>query len=208
MARSVPPPGTKTARTVDGLQNIYTVVVGLAIAEAIRSIALASRTTEGGISASGLIGVLPAATALLLTLVPFYWGMNRHLYACYVEREPRDIVPQSLLLDFFFFFLETAVLYIIAVSLAQQLVPFYWLGALFGLDAIWAMLTHLINYRGKNTSVLRWGGINFTTVVAGLVVVSTSIFQNSWKAYLFLIIVLVRTVVDFWACWSFYMPED
>jgi len=67
-------------RSVDSLQQIYAVVIALAIAQAVLSLLKDPFSGTSIVSGQILIG-LPAFVAFLVTLVPFWHGMNRHLGA-------------------------------------------------------------------------------------------------------------------------------
>ena len=53
---------------------------------------------------------LPSFIAFLVTLVPFWQGMNRHLDRSYLEKRA-GVVQRALLLDFVVFFLEAIFLF-------------------------------------------------------------------------------------------------
>jgi hypothetical protein len=97
-------------RSVDSLQQIYAVVIALAIAQAIES--LLKDPVRGTVLDLDQIKVgLPALVAFLVTLVPFWHGMNRHLDRCYLEKESA-IRQGALLLDFWTFFVEAPASYL------------------------------------------------------------------------------------------------
>jgi hypothetical protein len=93
----------RIARSVDSLQKIYSVVIALAIGQAIQTL-LIDRTT-GTLAVPGVVlGRTPAFLALLAILVPFYHGMNRHLDVAYIERADEQRAEAALLFDFVVFF--------------------------------------------------------------------------------------------------------
>jgi len=107
-------------RSVDSLQQIYAVVIALAIAQAIQS--LLKDPVSGAVLARIQILVgLPAFVAFLVTLVPFWHGMNRHLDRCYLEKKSAvvqgalvAIVIAILIVDFPFQH-KTIVLIVVAI---------------------------------------------------------------------------------------------
>src|SRR6476620_10742803 len=74
----------RTERSVDSLQKVYAFVISLALVQAIQ-IVLVDRTTMDFVDIHTMLQRAPAFVALLLVLVPFYHGMNRHLDVCYIE---------------------------------------------------------------------------------------------------------------------------
>jgi hypothetical protein len=72
-------------RSVDSVQRIYAVVIALAISQVIQSLLKNSNGTTMDLS-QALAG-LPAFVAFLVTLVPVWQGMNRHLDRSYLEKE-------------------------------------------------------------------------------------------------------------------------
>src|SRR5437879_12191265 len=96
-------------RSVDSIQKIYAVVIALAISQAIQSL-LKEPRGAADLSFERLSSGLPAFIAFLVTLVPFWHGMNRHLDRCYLEK-PNSIVQGALLLDFVTFFAEASFLF-------------------------------------------------------------------------------------------------
>jgi len=61
------------------------------------------------------MGTDAGLVAFLVTLVPFFHGMNRHLDHCYLEKEP-PVLHGALLFDFSIFFLEAGFLFAAAWS--------------------------------------------------------------------------------------------
>src|SRR5438128_10205661 len=109
-------------RSVDSLQQIYAVVIALAIAQAIQSL-LKDPVRGTLLELSQILVGLPAFAALLVTLVPFWHGMNRHLDRCYLEKKSA-VVQGALLLDFTTFFLEASLLFAAGWSLRSGIYSF------------------------------------------------------------------------------------
>jgi fumarate reductase subunit D len=77
----------KILRSVDSLETIYAVVVAFAVTKAIEGVLLSGESSN--INLSLLLKHLPELVAFVVTIVPFYHGMHRHLNRVYVEREIR-----------------------------------------------------------------------------------------------------------------------
>ena len=123
---------TRAGRSVDSLQKLYTVVIALAIGQAIQRLIVLSGGQQAFATPDEVVARPPAAAAFF-TIVPFYHGMNRHLDRCYVEAGGGDAnrLRGGLLLDFFIFFVEAALFFAIATSISAGFLPFILLGVLF-----------------------------------------------------------------------------
>ena len=86
-------------RSVDNVQKIYAVIIALAIAQAIQNLLKSPGSTTVDLSLRQVSAGLPAFIAFLVTLVPFWQGMNRHLDRCYLEKTA-GVRQRVLLLDF------------------------------------------------------------------------------------------------------------
>lgn len=184
------------------MQKMYAVVVALAIGEAIKALLKASASEE--LLASGqVIQGLPVFIAFVVTLVPFYHGMNRHFDHCYLEKTS-TVVQGALLLDFGVFFLEASILFAVAWSLRAGLRGFYLLGALLGVDMLWGVVSHFIHYSTEKPSILRWSVINLIAI--GLAS-GVAFYPTDRRPVMLMLIAILRTVADYYFCWTFYFPR-
>jgi hypothetical protein len=198
----------RTERSVDSLQKVYAFVISLALVQAIQ-IVLIDRTTMDFVDIHTMLQRAPAFVALLLVLVPFYHGMNRHLDVCYIENTEGQRAEAALLFDFVVFFVDSCLLFAVAYSIGHDLRAFAFLGVLLGVDVVWSAISHFIHYTLTEVrSVKRWAVINGMAVGAGLFVGLNQWYSPAAKAWLLLVIALGRTVCDYAFCWSFYFPKD
>lgn len=198
----------RTERSVDSLQKVYAFVISLALVQAIQ-IVLVDRTTMDFVDFQTMLERTPAFVALLLVLVPFYHGMNRHLDVCYIENLDGQRAEAALLFDFAVFFIDSCLLFAVAYSIGHDLRPFVFLGILLGVDVVWSAISHFIHYTLTEVrSVKRWAVINGIAIGAGLFVGLNEWYGPASKAWLLLVIALSRTVCDYAFCWSFYFPKD
>jgi hypothetical protein len=200
-------PEKRLERSVDSLQKIYAVVIALAIGQSIQTL-LVDRGTSSFASGAELLARAPAFLALLVILVPFYHGMNRHLDLCYIEHAEGQRAEGALLFDFFIFFAESCVLFAVAYAIGAGLRPFMFLGVLLAIDVVWATVSHWIHYTENGPSVLRWAGINAVTIAIGLFVALRQDYGPLAKTWLLLVVAVARTVVDYRLCWYYYFPKD
>jgi hypothetical protein len=191
-------------RSVDSLERIYAIIIGLAIGQAINMVVQAFSTGNRFTTA---LKVAPAFLAFIFTIVPFFHGMNRHLDRCYIDKTDQA-AHGALLFDFAVFFIESSLLFAIAGSIMSGLTPFVILGALLAFDLVWSMLSGWIHYRNVKPSIGRWAIINAATVLVGVFVYSFNAYADAQKPWLLLALACARTVVDYWLCWDFYFPQS
>jgi hypothetical protein len=189
-------------RSVDSLQQIYAVVIALAIAQAIQSL-LKDPVPGTLLGPSQILVGLPAFVAFLVTLVPFWHGMNRHLDRCYLEKKS-SVVQGALLFDFVTFFLEASLLFAAGWSLRSGIYSFAALGGLLFADSLWGFISHQIHFPGQKSHVRRWSAINLAAIVMAILIVDYS-FQH--KLLMLMMIAIVRSIVDYAFCWDFYFPR-
>jgi hypothetical protein len=197
----------KIQRSVDSLEMLYAVVIAFAVTRAIESVLFdpASNTVD----LSRLIVHLPSSIAFLITIVPFYHGMHRHLSKTYIEETASSKKDGYLLLDFFVFFLEGCILLVFASSLDTGTQAFIVLSALFIVDLIWSIMAHGIHYSEFKNSPWRWAAINFVTIVVLFLIIFSNIFSDGQiKLWALSVTAVCRTVADYFFCWKFYFPRE
>lgn len=190
------------SRAVESLANIYAVVIGLALAQAIETLVVKSPSSGIGVDIGKTCEGLPPFVALVATLVPFWHGMNRHLDRCYVTKTGSPI-QKAILLDVFAFFFEAILLFAAAWCLRDSLGTFYCLGLLLVVDMMWGLGSHFIHFRGEASHVIKWAGIN---IGAGFFASFAFALPFQGKVWLLMLIAIVRTIADYWLCTDFYFP--
>lgn len=188
-------------RSVDSIQKIYAVVIALAISQAIQSL-LKDPSGATDITLQRLSSWLPPFVAFLVTLIPFWHGMNRHLDRCYLEKST-GVVQGALLFDFVAFFIESSFLFAAAWSIRFGLETFYYLGGLLLVDMLWAFVSHHIHFSGKKSHAVRWSVINIAAIFIAVLVVT---FPFSKKPIVLMVLAIFRFIADYGICWSFYFP--
>jgi len=189
-------------RSVDSVQNIYAVVIALAISQAIESL-LKEPTGGTVLSIERVSPGLPGFVAFLVTLVPFWHGMNRHVDRCYLEKTS-DAVQGALLFDFVVFFLESGCLFAAGWSLRSGIESFRYLGALLCIDMLWGFISHQIHFRGEKSHVVKWSAINVVAMGLAILIV-TCPFE--WKPSVLMVVAILRSIADYAFCWKFYFPD-
>ncbi|MGA2674964.1 MAG: hypothetical protein ABSE99_17250 [Terracidiphilus sp.] len=190
-------------RSVDSVERIYAIIIGLALAESIKTLILKNPTGNIDLSPQTLWAGTPPFVAFVFTLVPFWHGMNRHLDRCYLQKTDA-VVHGALLFDFAAFFLEAGIFLVAAWTLREKLVTFYCLGAVFLLDVIWGAVSHQIHFPGQKSHAISWSAINIVAILLTLGVVT---FPFDPKPPVLMAIAIVRTIVDYWNGRDFYFPK-
>lgn len=190
-------------RSVDSLEQIYAVVIALAIAQSIESL-LKDPVRGALLSRAQILDGLPAFVALLVTLVPFWHGMNRHLDRCYLEKKDR-VVQGALLLDFWTFCIEASLLFAAGWSLRSGIRSFIALGGLLCVDMLWGFVSHQIHFHGQKSHVIRWSVVNLGAIALAVLIVAYP-FQHKTSVLMF--VAILRSIVDYSFCWRFYFPGE
>jgi hypothetical protein len=195
--------------SVQGLQRIYAFIIALAFTTALNKLFITSQS-----QAPDLSSILTSKGLLFLsflsTIVPFFHGMNRHLDEVYAfDRIPSSLGgslppprPGSILLDLFVFVVEASLLFLLAAAIADAESFVLICSILLAVDCAWAFTTWLLT----KSPVLKWALINliaspFLFFAKGLGALSPPLLLTSVT-----IILVSRTVVDYWINWSFYLP--
>lgn len=117
----------------------YAVIIAFAISQAIQILLKTPNSTTLELNLKQVPAGLPAFVAFLVTLVPFWQGMNRHLERCYLEKKAG--VRQRVV-----FIVEAIFLFAAGWSIKSDIQIFYWIGGLLGVDMVWAFVTHYIHF--------------------------------------------------------------
>jgi hypothetical protein len=151
------------------------------------------------------------ATALLVTLIPFYHGALRHLDELYGRGRGRAAHGFSVLVDFLLLFLESCVLLAMGASITQEPGVFAWLFlALLSLDVVWAYLTTtFLVAEPERAAQKTWLKVNCffgLALLATLLAISLAGWSSSAAVpYVVLIVALARTATDYAFSWKFYV---
>jgi len=198
------PKGTLTARSVDNLQTLYTVVVALALAQAIKSL-LNVAGEEGRLTIN--VEQIPTFAALLFTLIPFHHGASRYLDEAYIPTRPQGR-PLTGLVHFFLFFIEALALYVMALLTPRPKLFFFALAGLLGIDLVWLVFVYF-SARPSFQKVRCWFWLNLPTVIIVLILNAGRFMADGACKWLVLAaLVLVRTGLDYELGRRFYWPDE
>lgn len=190
-------------RSVDNVQSIHAVIIALAISEAIETLLKNSNGTTSELSVTQVRIGLWAFIAFIVTVVPFWQGMNRHLDRCYLEKKA-GVVQGALLLDLGVFLMEAILLFAAGLSIKSGIDTFYCLAGLLIVDMGWAAGSHYIHSRGFRSHAVKWSTIN---VCAMCVAVFVIVFLSQHRQFVLMAIAAGRTIADYGFCMDFYFPN-
>lgn len=198
-------------RSVDSAQSIYAVIIALAISEAIETLLKNPNSTTGEISFAQVRTGLWAFIAFLVTVVPFWQGMNRHLDCCYLEKKT-GVVQRALLLDLGVFLVEAILLFGAGLSIKSGIATFYWLAGLLCIDMVWAVGSHYIHSPGLTPHSVKWSLINICAMLVAALAVALFYKQPQFvlsqhRQFVLMVIALGRTIADYKWCLDFYFPK-
>jgi hypothetical protein len=189
-------------RSIDSLQRIYAVVVGLAMNEAIKRFFLANNNQFEMPTANW-----PEFIAFMVTIVPFLHGMNRHLDRTLAEsKKPgKRWLLGFLLVDFGFFIAESCFFVSMAATVSKNAYFFNILLWLLLADAFWAFFTFPVtksfSWRWMIINVVACGGIAY-------LLFWDVRLKADWKPLILSGVAVLRTILDYWFVWGFYFPPD
>src|SRR6267154_31411 len=195
---------TPAERSVDWLQRLYAVVIGLALTEGFKNIVNATNSALP--NASIFERVLRVETwpfiALIFTIVPFFHGANRHLDDLYVFRNA-TVKDFALLIDFLFFFIQGAVFYWMALVIQNPRHFFQVYCALLVLDIVWAMSVFFYAEAGWKR-VKTWVWINLIAFSVAALFLATPLLNANAQVHAVGVVAVVRTVFDYAYQWHSY----
>jgi len=203
--------------SVKHLQELYTVAVGLALTVGVERLLPA----EGRGEVQLRVGLVFAA--LVMTLVPFYHGAQRHLDINYLHftelADPeRDGRRKSVMFfgDFLFLFIEGILMIAMGASVeSAHRFLLLWL-VLVGLDVLWLAVfvnaSPAVAHEAAPPPTIQrygWAVVNVPALVLGsilLVAIGTA-DQGKQAATLVSILAVLRSVGDYSWNWHFYFPN-
>lgn len=196
-----PEPAKRLERSVDMLKELYTVVVALALVEAVGG--LLSKSETSGLAIH--LDRFQWFVAVFLTLLPFYHGALMYLDAAYIFApvKPKRL---ALLVDYLILFCEACLLVALGllISRPQSFVRYYML--LLSVDVVWILLGYFLTPDGIKTS-WRWLVINAVSLVLVGIIEKTPML-DSFKPNYIIYLAMLRTAVDYVWCWRIYVPDQ
>ena len=195
--------------SVKNLTNLYTVVIGVALSLAI--VALVDK--DEGLKSVTLASIM-LFVSFVSTLLPFYHGALRHLDDAYIENDNEHIKSSALIIDFILLFLHGIGFVILSLLLSIPSQFIWVLIMLLSVDVFWGLFVHFgASSLSSNTAEWKWTFINLVFVaITILYLVCSDIYlkynENHLKlSTLIMTVCMLRSIVDYVWCRSFYFPK-
>lgn len=211
----------KQESSVRHLQQLYTIVAGLALSDAVGEL---FRSGSGVWQGNTTLVLL---VAFVVTLVPFYHGALRHLDDVYlIDVQGHQVRRAGLAVDFVFLFVESCLLFAIAHRLADPERFFLLFVLLLVVDIGWAVAQHFaapqsrrvaaelqLLFRSPRSSFVApmiWA--QNTLLFVNLLLTCWSIvdpwlgLEKMGSAILVAVLAVARTINDYRRSWDFYFP--
>lgn len=199
--------GDASECTVKSLQWIYTIVIALSIGEAFKQFVPDAKPPKGNYVIQW--DRLPPLLSLLLLVLPFYHGMARWLYDMYCTDQVHGPYGHWLLVDCAAFTVEAGLFFVLARSLDKNLWRRfnYTVAVLLAVDIVWGAFM----WGCRSSSINSWVIVNVCTVpilIAALFALRKRKGETSLSILvLFSVVILVRTILDYWTGWDYYFPK-
>jgi hypothetical protein len=195
--------------SIHTLQQLYSVVVALALTHAMLKLGEIWPTLH---STEHILKVTAIGIAFLSTIVPFYHGMNRHLYETHIRNSETGEHghPIPLLIDIFVFILESGLLFAMGRTLDSPTNFLLLWGLLLLLDIVWSVVVYKVQKGAKP----KWAVNNLawlTVVLIGYFALP-QLFENmrgsvtAYGVYLLAVAEVSRSIVDYYLNWYYYFP--
>jgi hypothetical protein len=135
--------------------------------------------------------------------------MNRHLDKTLStsSKENRPFLLNFLLVDFFVFILESALLFVLGVSITADGHFFEWYIALLIIDIAWSLVTWPIT----KSVVVQWLAVNLVAAFLSVAFIyclpplGVPLWVQQWLLGL---TAVLRTLADYTFAWHFYFPQE
>lgn len=198
----------KRNRSLDHLQTLYTVIIGLSIVEGIKSLLILDIEIESASLFSMVINyeAIPTFLTLIFTIIPFHHGAKRYLDDTYIFREINEI-PLTGLIDFIVFFVEAIVFFIMASLIPIPKYFFLMLIFLLTIDIVWVGFVYFTsNYSFQKIKFWLYANLTYA-IVLPIFIYGNFILNESITWSLLAVFSFIRTVCDYKFSWSFYWPS-
>lgn len=195
--------------SIRSLSNLYTVVIGVALSLAVTGVVDSAKGLEAATVTSVCLFI-----AFIATLFPFVHGAIRHLDDVYLENPNKHIKDGALVIDFVLLFLH-ALAFLVLALLIKKPNHFAWgLEVILTIDVLWGAFTYFAaSTKRTDSAEFKWFVINLITVGIGAIyLINNDIYLEDFVepvklAVPILFISIIRSLVDYVWCRSFYFPK-
>lgn len=200
--------------TVETLQRFYSIVIAIALTSALSKLI---GILEGAPTAPDRLQAIALAAAFLSTIVPFYHGMERHLYDTHrvLPELGKGGRPFPLLADIFVFIIEGSILFAMGRNLDNTANFLMLWSMLLVVDVVWSFAVWHVQ-RGKRPAWIlnnvAWLILAWVAWFSLPLVLSDFGFAASeflWLIPVFIAVIEIsRSIADYWMNWRFYFPDS
>lgn len=206
-------------RSVDNMQRIYSVIIGLSIIETIKNIIINSQHHDSSAyiffapyrSSSIKLDIWMNMIVILSTIIAFYHSSNRYFDVAYVTGQ-RSSLRFALLLDFIFLLIESSILYSMAVLINNSSILYPLFAILLSVEIIW-ITTTIFTTRNKMRNIEIKIFMNIIAAISVFLLYLSIHKYHIWRVeyappILIAICAVVRAIMDIYLMWDFYCPKE
>ncbi len=202
--------------SIDALQKFYALIIAIAFTGGVLKFL---ENFSIWVWDANQISQTVIFAAFVSTVIPFYHGMERHLFETHIARNDIDWGhggrPSNILLDIFVFMIEGVLLFSMGRNLTEPIVFLQLWSSLLVVDIIWSIIVWRCQ---KGTSPI-WARNNFIWLVIAWFAwlgIPCLFVQPEWtiefvivaQACAVALCEILRSVFDYKVHWGFYFPED
>lgn len=194
------------------LENFYSFLISFALTQGTLQLLMTWQSERSWRS----VGATVLYSSFLITLVPFYQGMNRFLYETHVVRPLQKPESRSspMLLDIWAFILMASLLFVMGWSITSPFIFFYAWSGLLAIDVVWTTLVWIIQgsprpiWAFNNLLFLACGWIYWISIYAISGIPGFNKDVLSTLIYGFVVFEIARSIRDYRINWKFYFPPE
>lgn len=206
-------------RSVDNIQRIYSIIMGLSVIEVIRNFIFHSQKQESSAylffttfkPSSMQLNIWMNMIVIMSTIIAYYHCTNRYLDSAYVTGR-RSSLRFALLLDFIFLLIESILLYSMAFLINNSSAVYKLFAVLLCVEVVW-IVTTIFTTRNKMRNI----EIKiFLDIISAIIVYLLYLSINKYDIWrnpdtptiLFATCAVVRSIMDLYLLRDFYCPKD
>ena len=201
--------------SIDALQKFYSIIIAGAFGSAV--LKFIESFNIDTFSSDQIIKIILLFT-FVITIIPFYHGMERHLYETHIAGNqidrPTGGKPSPVLFDVFTFMIEGGLLFALGRSLDSPDTFLTIWSLLIAVDIAWSLIVYKIQRSEKPI----WAKNNVVWVVIAWIAFFISPYFLEWREYdskfqplvtagLVGLAEILRSIFDYVMHWKFYFPD-
>ena len=200
---------------INSLKEIITIIVGLALTNAIIQFLMVGGTVREITEIS--LGSAVIFILLIINMIRFYHGNFRHLDVTYSSTNFQELasgdiryhpIEEKVTMDFFLILIESLILCVMSFYQVKPIYFFYIFSGLLIVDIIWFFATyHFVPNREAFQHQKKWAINNIVAIILLLIICSFSVsVDQEILTYASSIVLFANTIGDYRENWHFYFP--